>query len=43
MHEWGANQMDLWIEWLKSTIATIERERDPATPALKLVRNRREG
>jgi DNA-binding PadR family transcriptional regulator len=42
MHEWGASQVDLWIEWLKSTIATIEKEKDVAAPKLKLVRGRRE-
>jgi PadR family transcriptional regulator, regulatory protein AphA len=37
-HEWGAGQVDLWIEWLKSTIAAIEKERDGAAPKLKVVR-----
>lgn len=42
MHQWGARQVDLWIEWLKSAIAIIEKERDGAASKLKLVRGQQE-
>ena len=36
-HEWGAMQVDLWIEWLKSTITAVEKETDATAPRLRVV------
>lgn len=36
-HQWGAQQIDLWIQWLRQTIEVIEREEAAATPKLRLV------
>ena len=39
-HEWGAMQVDLWIEWLKSTITAVEKETDATAPRLRVVGGR---
>jgi PadR family transcriptional regulator AphA len=39
-HEWGRQQVDAWIEWLKSTIAEIEKEPQTAAPTLRIVGGR---
>lgn len=41
-HQWGAQQVDAWIEWLRATIAVVEREPDSAAPRLKIVGGRAE-
>ncbi|HTV70131.1 MAG TPA: PadR family transcriptional regulator [Rhizobiaceae bacterium] len=39
-HEWGRQQVDAWIDWLKATIAEIEKEPQTAAPALRIVGGR---
>jgi DNA-binding PadR family transcriptional regulator len=36
-HQWGAAQIDHWIEWLRNTIAIVEREPDSEQPRLRVV------
>jgi len=36
-HQWGAQQVDLWILWLRQTIEVIEREESSGAPKLRLV------
>jgi DNA-binding PadR family transcriptional regulator len=37
-HQWGAQQIDHWIEWLRTTIEVVEREPADAAPSLCVVR-----
>ena len=37
MHEWGRSQVDLWIDWLKATIATVEAAPEESMPKLRIV------
>ena len=38
-HQWGAQQVDFWILWIKQTIEVIEREESSGAPKLRLVGN----
>lgn len=37
MHEWGASQVDLWINWLRATIAKVEDSPETSLPQLRVV------
>jgi DNA-binding PadR family transcriptional regulator len=36
-HKWGAQQIDYWIEWLRTTIEAVESEPADAAPRLRVV------
>ena len=37
MHQWGASQIDHWIDWLRRTIAIVETEPERKDARLRVV------